>query len=435
MKFRLQQARSPIIPYQTRIDRENRRIYGAVAMQSGIPAIGHNRMADVTTLKVLAELGNQAGLIRQHFGHIGLSENGMGKKIGRAYNFRVHGDKLLHDTEYFSPSSISPVFDHDVLEYIFQMAETHPDEIAESVVIWSDSVWILKDGTELDADDSSSWRDQYDRDEKGRPVDAIHELPILRPVRFHCVDLVGDGALTHDGLFAAKLFSDTSGEYAQEAFALLDELQSRYNLTPKDVEQKGRHLLDLYIQKRTGTMSEEQQTPLPQNNAEAEQGSTPEQGTLEPITAQAQPGATEQAGTTEEPSAADQMLQAALQLASSPEPATQANGPSMAERISRLESDNESLVQTVQVLLESVRQMRVQLQELAGEPVVRESVGKPQRMAASTFGQTPPHMDTIPMPQPQQGFGMAGVVANESDDPVMQRMIRNRQRSQFINGG
>jgi hypothetical protein len=195
----------------------------------------------------MAELGNsnKNGGVRMRFGHPGISENAMGKKIGRGVNFRVQGDKLLHDVQLFDPARRSPVFEMDVVNYIFDMAEQEPEEIAESVVIMADEVWTLDDGREINAEDNSDWDEDITRDGSGRPVNATTPYPVIRPLEFYYADFVSEGALTHDGLFSSKFSLDTS-KYAAQIFDVLDDLQATYGLTHDELRQKADELLTTY---------------------------------------------------------------------------------------------------------------------------------------------------------------------------------------------
>lgn len=230
-----------------RIDRDNLRVFGSVAALANVEALGHGLWSDHQTLHTLAALGNQSRYgIRMRFGHPGMSENAMGKKVGRAFNFRVEGDKLLHDIRLFAAADDSPVLNKPV-SYILDMAEQHPEEIAESVVIQVRAMWTLNDGRELDDDDPDSWPDDV-AVEKGRPVNATTPYPVIRPMTFYYTDFVAEGALTHDGLFsmsADELFVGTS-RHAAQMFEVMEDLQATYGLTTEEMRRKADALFNMY---------------------------------------------------------------------------------------------------------------------------------------------------------------------------------------------
>jgi hypothetical protein len=243
-----------------RVDRERLMIFGVVAMQANVEALGHGFMSDQTTLVQAAELSNavSAGL-RGRFGHPGMSEQAAGKKIMRSFNFRVEGDKLKHDIKLFEPANSSPTLSAGVLEYVMDMAEQYPEEIAESYVLKCDLVWTFPDGKEIApheyvgeyADPSED--DAVDEDGYRRPKDALTPLPVMRVTDVYYLDLVNEGALTHQGLFSvAQMFEGTSQAYAQEAFELLDQLRSEYDIPIDQLERKGKLFIDKYVHARSG---------------------------------------------------------------------------------------------------------------------------------------------------------------------------------------
>jgi len=256
-RLKLRTAPTLRLNHDLRIDRENNIIRDVVAMQAGVEAIGHGVQADLKTLHMMARLGNARGErgIKQHFGHIGMSENAMGKQIGVARHFRVDGDKLRHDMYLLPSARLSPVFSRDPLEYLFDMAERHPADFGESVVIDADFVWTLSDGREVPQyahdDDEEAYGSKVIRDSDGRPLDATTPLPVIRPRAFIYCDVVADGALTQGGLFGAdvlaRMFDGTSSAYANEVFDLVDRWREEYNIPLEEVPRKVNRLVSTYI--------------------------------------------------------------------------------------------------------------------------------------------------------------------------------------------
>lgn len=272
-KFRLDTTNPTIANETLQVDRENLRINGTVAALAHVEALGHDLWSDTKTIEILAALGNKAyGGIRMRFGHPGISDNAMGRKVGRAFNFRVEENKLLHDVRLFAPAEDSPVLNKPV-SYIMEMAEQHPEEIAESVVILIDAMWTLDDGRELNADDDSAWPDDVITDGSGRPVNATTPYPVIRPLTFYYTDFVSEGALTHDGLFSANprdFFVGTS-QHAAQIFEVMDDLQATYGLTEEDMRRKADALFNTYKTWRMGemSMSEKDEKVTPSETTEA----------------------------------------------------------------------------------------------------------------------------------------------------------------------
>ena len=246
----------------SRIDKEKDMLYGVTAMMSGVEATGHGVMADLTTLQMMAELGNANPKgIRGRFGHPAMSENATGKQVQVADNFSVVGNKLVHDSDLLSSARKSPAFSRDPVDFIMHVAEFHPTEFGESVVVSADTVWTLEDGREMPVvvywpgeygyPDLTGFRD-VEFDNEDRPTTATTDLPVMRPYTFHYVDFVNEGALTHDGMFsvAEEVFAGHSSEYAIQLFALVDEWRKRYQIPLSEIGGKVEQLTAKYISSR-----------------------------------------------------------------------------------------------------------------------------------------------------------------------------------------
>ena len=273
-----------VIPFASvgKVDYENRRIYGATAMATG-EAQGHRKWADDKTLHMMASLANARKYpVMMRFGHPGMSDNAFGKKLAKAYNFRVSGSKLLHDIEFMQWAKLSPVFSSDPVEYVMNRADVDPTSFGESVVIDAELVWVLEDGTEID----EVYEDEDGYKTRRRPKNSLYDYPVMRPVKFQWVDFVGDGALTPDGMFSEsagmwkEILDDTSSEIAMEAFRLLRNFQMRYKLTPQELSLKVSQLMGKYTLWEGFQMSntpEERQEPVEAGQPESTPEPAPEQ--------------------------------------------------------------------------------------------------------------------------------------------------------------
>lgn len=264
-----------IVPFSGgHVDKVNRKIFGATAMATG-EAIGHNLWADGKTLAMMAELANARKYpVMMRFGHPGMSENAFGKKLAKANNFRVQGDKLVHDIEFMDWADDSPVFTKDPVPYILNRADRDPTSFGESVVVETDAVWVLTDGTEV-----SSYEE--------RPDNALYKYPVMRPVQFHWVDFVGDGALTPDGMFSADaliwkdILEGTSSEYTMEFFRMLKNFQERFNLSPQELHIKANQFLSKFVAWETFNMQtgETKTRPVQADAGVGSPGTAPEHAT------------------------------------------------------------------------------------------------------------------------------------------------------------
>ncbi|MBK8035306.1 MAG: hypothetical protein IPK17_38540 [Chloroflexi bacterium] len=260
--LKLRSAPTLYINQDLRVDRENLVIRDVIAMQAGVEAIGHECQADLKTLEAMAALGNaQTRGLRMRFGHPGASENAAGKKIALAKNFYVSGGGLRHDMHLLESARISPVFSRDPLEYILDVAEKHPAELAESAVINAELVWTMPNGREVTYHNPRHYTDHKDDEPEveidpvtGRPFEALTPLPVIRPLAFYYVDVVNEGALTHDGLFESRvfaaMFAGTANAYADEVFDLLDRWREEFDIPVDRVPDKVHQVMERYLHAR-----------------------------------------------------------------------------------------------------------------------------------------------------------------------------------------
>lgn len=401
-RLKLRAAPAAHISQDFRIDRAGAVIRDVVAMQAGIEALGHGVQADLKTLHMMAELGNARGArgIKQHFGHIGISENAMGKQIAIARNFRVDGDKLRHDMHMLPPARLSPVFARDPLEFLFSMAEDHPQDFGESVVVDTEFVWVLDDGREVPQREGSGERytdgDDVERDVDGRPLRATTPLPVMRPTAFYYVDVVVDGALTHDGLFGAdavlaEMFSGTPSAYVQDVFEIVDRWREDYNVPLQDVPRKVNQVVSAYLFAR-GYQEETDMSLLNRRKKLDADQSAPAQ----PPTDEHEPVAEVEAVGEDAPEAVEDELDAALTTADETErrheedKAAEAEAEAEAEvaAVEALNARVETLEQLVaeqaatiakltRLTVQNTRNIDVldrNVRRIDGEPVVKASV-------------------------------------------------------------
>lgn len=234
-----------------KIDRTNNVIHGAVGMTAFTEALGHNVMADLVTLEQFADQGNaKKNGVRGRLGHPGISEQSTGKQVQIAKNFRVSGDKLVHDMHLVNFARKSPAFSQDPIEFILDAAENYPSEIGESVVASVDLYWIFDEegnGQELSEEEYHLVHWGLDRH-----PDSIYQWPVmrLREGGFKYIDVVSEGALTHEGLFEVSLsemFQGRSSQFGLELFTLIDRWRKQYNIPLEELELKSKQLLEKYL--------------------------------------------------------------------------------------------------------------------------------------------------------------------------------------------
>ena len=376
-----------------RFDRQNLTIRGVVAMQSGVEALGHGCMTDNKTIQMMLKLSQDGKPRRQRFGHPGISENATGKQVAQAVNFSIVNGNLVHDSVFLESARKSPAFSQDPVEYIFNLAEKSPSEFGESVVIEADLAWTLPDGrdvpqyqrarneedqrrnaTFIDIDGVERHSHNY------KPVQALTDLPVLRPSTFHYVDYVNEGALTHEGMFS-KMFMSGPSAWAEELFHFVDEWRTAYNIQLTDVPRKADQLLTAYMQVRSSKDTAMKREFTTNVAATAEKFEFAEQEETS-LNSEQQPSAEATTSDNDPLSAAESL---AAQLVS---PTVEASADSgilaeMTARIDQLEGaieriaakfDRLAALQTQQ--LEALLTLQRNQTRLSGDPVVTQKVPK-----------------------------------------------------------
>lgn len=169
------------------VDRPNKIIRGYVMALHGPFKDGRGEFDDQSLSKIV-ELGNAApNGLKSRLGHPGMSDDGLGKYLGRAKSLRldkatairdgkpvtvnaVRGDLHLNDAAFTSPSG-------NLGGYVMDLADSDSDALSSSLVLRTDKEKRL-------GPDGAPQKDP-----------AGKELPPLwRPKSLHASDVVDDGA-------------------------------------------------------------------------------------------------------------------------------------------------------------------------------------------------------------------------------------------------
>jgi len=204
------------------IDRDARVLRGVSCAQA-VEALGHNTQLDETTIEQIVEHGNSARRgIKSRFTHPGLSSDGLGKYLGRLRNFRVDGDKAKADLHLSKTAAKAP--GGNLAEYVMDLAEQEPDMFGMSVVIDTERVWTLEDGSEVGMIDG-------DGNRRKRPDNATTRYPVARIKDFVACDVVDEPAANRDGMFSASLWA--TNQLSEQVFGDLDRLLQEYGISPE----------------------------------------------------------------------------------------------------------------------------------------------------------------------------------------------------------
>jgi hypothetical protein len=221
--------RTPTVKSKVGVDRENKMLRGFVVAQIG-EAKGHGADLDETTLNQLMELGNAVdGGSKMRFTHPNMSNDGLGKYLGRAKNFRRDGDLLRADGVLGASSFKSP--HGDLGSYVLDLAEEDPEAFGASVAMFADLEERL--------------------DEEKKPLkgaDGKKLPPVFRVKKLHAVDVVDQPAATN-----AMFTADT---WAAQATQFADQLSESLNLSPQEVAAKVQEFIPRYLASKGVAMSD-----------------------------------------------------------------------------------------------------------------------------------------------------------------------------------
>lgn len=171
------------------VDRVNKVIRGFVVAQEGVFKSEGRGEFDLKSLKMIVTLmkENKQGT-KSRFSHPTLSDDGIGKFLGRAKNPRLDGDRVRADLHLSDVSFKAPA--GDLGGHVLDLAEEDPDAMSSSLVLQADELLRLNDDGTL----------QEDSD--GNPLP-----PIWRPLVIHAIDVVDTGDAV-DGFLSADMLPD-----------------------------------------------------------------------------------------------------------------------------------------------------------------------------------------------------------------------------------
>ena len=162
------------------VDREAKRINGYVVAQLGPFKTPGRGEFDLKSLKSIVSLmrGNLGGT-KVHFQHPTLSDDGLGKYLGRAVNPRLDDDRVRADLHFADSAFSTP--SGDLATYIMDLAEEDPGALSSSLQLQTELEYRLnKDKTAA-------------TDEQGEPLP-----PLWRPLKIHGSDIVAVGDAVDD---------------------------------------------------------------------------------------------------------------------------------------------------------------------------------------------------------------------------------------------
>jgi hypothetical protein len=160
------------------VDRENNILRGYVVAQLGhFKSEGRGQFSQDSLAKIV-ELGNAAPKgLRSRFSHPSMSDDGLGKYLGRSKNYRLDGDKVRADL-HFDQTALKtpPSGGRPYADYIMELAENDPGALGSSLVLKPERI----------------------------PQETEGEPDVWMPERLLASDIVDEGDATHGDLLSVE---------------------------------------------------------------------------------------------------------------------------------------------------------------------------------------------------------------------------------------
>jgi hypothetical protein len=237
---------------EIQVDRGARVLRGIVLAQKGPFKTEGRGEFDRPALEQIVRLGNQrdAGL-KSRFAHPTLSEDGLGKYLGRVKDLRLAKTKSAEgeyveavrgDLHFDSTASATP--SGDLAGYVLSLAESDPDALSSSLVLQADQ--------------------NYRLDKRGLPAkgeDGEELPPLWWPTKLHAADIVDTGEAV-DGLLSVGIDDDALPDaVVRRGAELLDRMFP--NADPEVILARCTAWLGRYLQLRFGTDGQAAQSAWP----------------------------------------------------------------------------------------------------------------------------------------------------------------------------
>jgi hypothetical protein len=231
-------------------------IYGASLTTSG-EALGHGEWLDDEFVQSVAQAtGESKTGLKVRFTHPGLSADGLGTFMGRAFAGRLSGNQALADIHFAKSSHSTP--DGDLADYVMTLAEEDPEAFAMSIVFASDVG--AEDRFHADNEDENG-------EFKSPDPNNAHNLPHVRLASLRAVDFVDEPAANPGGLFhRGHEIADEADKLCAYALGLSSDKPSitMFDADPDRIASFAKRFLDnrgLTIKEKSQMAKETEGTP------------------------------------------------------------------------------------------------------------------------------------------------------------------------------
>ncbi len=223
------------------VDREAKILRGFVMAQAGPFKTAGRGEFDQQSLDMIIALANaRSGGLKSRFAHPTMSDDGLGKFLGRVRNARLDGNKVRGDL-HLDPSSFNTP-SGNLGGYVLDLAESDPAALSSSLVLKVKKEYRLNsDGTKQ-------------TDASGEPLP-----PLWRPTALHASDVVDTG----DAVDAILSMDDLPDAIQRRGCELLDAM---FAGQPREVvEARCLGWLSRYLDRRYGELEPEPFSVSPLN--------------------------------------------------------------------------------------------------------------------------------------------------------------------------
>jgi hypothetical protein len=214
------------------VDTEKKIIHGYVVAQLGpFKSEGRGEFDKQSLNDIVRLYGESPAGIKSRFAHPTLSDDGIGKFLGRSRDGRLDGDKVRADLHLDPTSFRTP--SGDLGGYVMALAQSDAGAFSSSLVLMTkQEIRLNEDGTPK-------------KDDAGKALP-----PLWRPTRLHASDVVDTGDAVDDFLAANLSAEELPDALVRRGSELLNQA---FPGQPRDVVQaRLQAWLDKYLQLRYG---------------------------------------------------------------------------------------------------------------------------------------------------------------------------------------
>jgi hypothetical protein len=334
----------PLAAGRERVDESQQVIYGVRVAELGAFKSRRGQFDDEALLEIARIGSEQEKGLKSRLAHPTLSDDGIGKFLGRLKVFRRVEDLVRADL-YLDPSSFDTP-NGDLGSYVMDLADSDPDAFGMSLVLQSTKL-DPKTRKPIDELDEDEWHD----------FQKAKQPPIWMPTSLHACDVVDSGDATSAFLATSIDTEALPDTLVRQGSALLD--QAFAGKSRAEVAARCQGWLTKYLDGRYGPEEHDMSSDDKQVDQATQPTDDSDKRPVDESKAKAALGDTTPANQAVPPPAADTLATAATQrCVAIAELCTLASCP---ERTAELSGDTTKTVEDVRELLAADKQKQLDL--------------------------------------------------------------------------